>query len=58
MIRPSIAIALICLFVSAAVAQKPQPAAAAKPTAEKEKVVAIRAANLIDGVAARPGTTC
>jgi imidazolonepropionase-like amidohydrolase len=51
-LRVSTAIALICLFCSAAVAQKPQPAPAGKAAAEK--VVAIRAANLIDGVAGQP----
>jgi imidazolonepropionase-like amidohydrolase len=50
-LRPSSLIALICLFVSTALAQKPQPAAA-KATAEK--LVVIQAANLIDGVSAQP----
>ncbi|HEX7287208.1 MAG TPA: amidohydrolase family protein [Candidatus Angelobacter sp.] len=51
MLRLSTALALICLFASVATAQKPQP-----PTASKAagNVVAIRAANLIDGVAAQP----
>jgi imidazolonepropionase-like amidohydrolase len=49
-IRPSSALALICMFVSLATAQKPQPPAASKAAGN---VIAIRAANLIDGVSAQ-----
>jgi imidazolonepropionase-like amidohydrolase len=52
MLRPGTIFALICLFASAALAQKPEPPAASKAAAEK--VVAIRAANLIDGASAQP----
>jgi imidazolonepropionase-like amidohydrolase len=52
-LRLSTALALICLFASTAFAQKPQPPAA-KAAPDKEKTIAIRAANLIDGVAAQP----
>jgi imidazolonepropionase-like amidohydrolase len=52
-LRLSTALALICLFASTGLAQKPQPPAA-KATPDKEKTIAIRAANLIDGVAAQP----
>jgi len=51
-LRQSAALVLLCLFASAAVAQKPQPVAAGK--AATDKPIAIRAANLIDGLAAQP----
>lgn len=48
MLRHGAMLVFISLFSSVMVAQKPQPAAA------PEKTVAIRAANLIDGVSAQP----